>query len=106
MPVLKASFIFVPTPSVLETSTGFLYLGNSYKPPKLPTELSTFFVYVVWTCFFSLSTASFAWSMSTPASLYSMYHPVRFKDFLFELISVCFEFVMMAKDCNCGQCCV
>jgi len=71
MPLAKAIFSFVPTPSQLATSTGSRICGKSPLniPPKLPMSERTLALKVVWASRLIRDVATLAASISTPASL-------------------------------------
>src|SRR5579871_510783 len=69
-PAAKATFNFVPTPSLELTSTGCFQPDNKYPPPKLPISVRTCLVKVVRACLRISETARSASSMLTPASWY------------------------------------
>src|SRR5699024_12588526 len=68
-----ASFSFVPTPSVPDTSTGEIIFNcdKSNAAPKPPRPPITSGRIVRFTCPFICSTASYPALISTPALLYS-----------------------------------
>src|SRR5699024_8080782 len=85
-------FNLVPTPSVPETRTGSSYGSDvsSNNPANAPIPPSTSGRFVFAICFFIRSTASYPFSTSTPAFLYTLdihYSPlisiVHFMNFLY-----------------------
>src|SRR5450759_3815352 len=70
LPMVRASSILVPTPSVPATSTGSLSFGSRSAPPKPPSPPSTNGCFVLLSRCFMRSTARLPASTSTPASLY------------------------------------
>src|SRR5437868_15441815 len=74
VPVMKAIFNFVPTPSADATSTGWLRLGNATSniPPKLPISERVRALKVERASGLIFAVATFALSIETPASLYEI----------------------------------
>ena len=68
--IRKASFSFVPTPSVPETRIGFRIpvRSGAKRPPKPPSPPTTPGVSVRVMCFFISSTALYPAVISTPAA--------------------------------------
>ena len=70
--IWNATFNFVPTPSALETSTGFLYraVSSLNRPPNPPISLSTCLLKVRWARYLMRCLVRSPLEMSTPASAY------------------------------------